>query len=194
MGSVLKGKGHCKSTCSECISLQDVCQECRKVGHKFINLALRACDECLNTGDDCIKMVCLAWIMDSESKNKNSQTSLNQNQKDNEDADQTDSTVLLTAFPDAVHVAKNDRASFANWYRLVDGYRVTLVLLATARADPNTKHLSLAACRNRDRMDVDTVIEICAPEDRQRLLNAAFIVQALIPEVYRIYDVNRGGI
>ena len=87
-----------------------------------------ACDECLNTGDDCIKMVCLAWIMDSQSKNKNSQTSLNQNQKDNEDADQTDSTVLLTAFPDAVHVAKNDRASFANWYRLVDGYRVNLVL------------------------------------------------------------------
>jgi len=27
-GSVLKSKGHCKSTCSECISLQDVCQEC----------------------------------------------------------------------------------------------------------------------------------------------------------------------
>ena len=198
-GSVLKGKGHCKSTCSECISLQDVCQECRKVGHKFINPALRACDECLNTGDDCIKMVCLAWIMDSESKNKNSQTSLNQNQKDNEDTDQTDSTVLLTAFPDAVHVAKNDRASFANWYGLVDGYRVNLVLLRTARADPNMKHLlmphlSLAACRNRDRMDVDTVIEICAPEVRQGLLNAAFIVQTLIPEVYRIYrDANRSN-
>lgn len=198
-GSVLKGKGHCKSACAECISLQDVCQACQEVGHKFINPALRACDECLNKGEDCIKLVCLAWIMDSESKNKNSQTSLNQNQKDNEDGDETDSTDLLTAFPDAVHVAKNDRASFANWYRLVDGYRVNLVLLRTARADLNMKnllmpHLSLAACRNRDRMDVDTVIEICTPEVRQGLLNTTFIVQTLIPEVYRIYDANKDGV
>lgn len=90
-----------------------MCAECQ-VKHKFINPALRAYHECLNTEGNYIKMVCLAWIMDSESKNKDSQTSLNQNNKDNEDADQTDSTVLLTAFPDAVHVAKNDRASFAN--------------------------------------------------------------------------------
>ena len=55
-------------------------------------------------------------------------------------------------------------------------------------------HLSLDACRNRDPMDVDTVIEICAPEVRQGLLNAAFIVQTLLPEVYRIYDANRDGI
>ena len=61
--SVFKGKGELQTTCSECIYLQDVCQECQEVGHKFRNPALRACDKCLNTGDDCIKMVCLAWIM-----------------------------------------------------------------------------------------------------------------------------------
>ena len=103
---------------------------------------------------------------------------------------------MLTAFPDAVHVAKNDRASFANWYRFVDGNRINLVLLRTARVDPNSKHLlmshlSLAACRNRDRMDVDTVIEICSPEVQQGLANAKLKVQALIPEVYRIYE--QGG-
>ena len=68
------------------------------------------------------------------------------------------------------HVAKNDGASFAtNWYCFVDGNRINLVPLRTARADPNSKHLliphlSLAACRNRDRMDVDTVIEIYSSE------------------------------
>ena len=51
-------------------------------------------------------------------------------------------------------------------------YRVNLVLLRTARTDPILKeillpHLSLAACRNRDRTDVDTVVEICSPEVRK---------------------------
>ena len=80
------------------------------------------------------------------------------------------------------HVAKNDRASFANWCRFVDGNRINLVLLRTAQADPNLKHLliphlSLAACRNRDRMDVDTVIEICSPEVQQGLATAKLTVQ-----------------
>ena len=42
-------------------------------------------------------------------------------------------------------------------------------------------HLPLAACRNRDRMDVDTVIEICTPDVQQVLANAKLIVQTLIP-------------
>ena len=104
--------------------------------------------------------------MDSESKNKNSQTILTKRQSETESTTDAD---LVTASPDPVHVAKNDRASFANWYRLVDGYRVNLVLLWTARTDPILKeillpHLSLAACRNRDRTDVDTVVEICSPQ------------------------------
>ena len=67
------------------------------------------------------------------------------------------------------HAAKNDRASFANWCRFVDGNRINLVLLRTARVDPNLKHLliphlSQAACRNRDRVDVDTVKEVYSSE------------------------------
>lgn len=89
--------------------------------------------------------------------------------------------------------------SFANWYRLVDGYRVNLVLLWTARTDPILKeillpHLSLAACRNRDRTDVDTVVEICSPEVRKGLQRANWIVQTLVPEVYRLYDGNKEGV
>ena len=141
-------------------------------------------------------MVCLAWIMDSESKNKNSQILLTEKQNESETTTDTD---LVTAFPDPVHVAKCDRASFANWYRLVDGFRVNLVLLRTARTDPVLKefllpHLSLAACRNRDRMDVDTVIEICSPEVRKGLQRVSWIVQTLVPEVYRLYDGNKEGV
>ena len=79
-----------------------------------------------------MKVVSLAWIMDSESKNKNSRQTLSQNQRDNEQPNRAATTEMLTAFPDAVHVAKNDRASYANWYRFEDGNRINLVLLRTA--------------------------------------------------------------
>ena len=194
-GAVIKGQGHCQSVCPNCISQGEVCNECSG-RHKFVHPALRACKECLEKDQECVKMVCLAWVMDSESKNKNSQTILTKRQSETESTTDAD---LVMASPDPVHVAKNDRASFANWYRLVDGYRVNLVLLRTARTDPILKeillpHLSLAACRNRDRMDVDTVVEICSPEVRKGLQRANWIVQTLVPEVYRLYDGNKEGV
>ena len=194
-GAVIKGQGHCQSVYPNCISQGEVCNECSG-RHKFVHPALRACKECLEKDQECVKMVCLASVMDSESKNKNSQTTLTKRQSETESTTDAD---LVTAFPDPVHVAKNDRASFANWYRLVDGYRVNLVLLRTARTDPILKeillpHLSLAACRNRDRMDVDTVVEICSPEVRKGLQRANWIVQTLVPEVYRLYDGNKEGV
>jgi hypothetical protein len=195
-GAVLRGRGHCQSSCETCISSEDVCAECSLKSHQFVNPLLRACNECLENDRECVKMACLAWIMDNESKNKSSQIALTEKQKESET---TPDTELVTAFPDPVHVAKNDRASFANWYRLVDGYRVNPVLMRTARMDPALKeyllpHLSLAACRNRDRMNVETVVEICSPKVRQGLQKVNWIIQTLVPEVYCIYDGNKQGV
>ena len=78
--SVLKGNGHCKSRCLERMTQQAVCRGCKEIGHKFVHPTLRACDECLEEGVECVKMVSLEWIIDSESKNKNSQQTLSQNQ------------------------------------------------------------------------------------------------------------------
>ena len=193
-GAVLKGKGHCKSACETCIANQMICAQCSQASHKFLDPALRACNECLEKNIECVKMVCLGWSMDSESKNKKSQTALSETEQDK----QTETTIV-TPFPDPVHTAKNDRGSFANWYRLIDGYRINLVMLRTARMDSALKqsllpHLSLAACRNRDRMDVDTVIEICSPEVRQGLQKVQWLVQSLVPEPFRLYDGNKQGV
>ncbi len=133
--------------------------------------------------------------MDSESNNKSSQITLTQKQKDGDNG----VNKLVMALPDTVHVAKNDRASFANWFRLVDGYRINLVLLRTVRMDPKLKdylipYLSLAACRNPDRMDVDSLIEICLPEVRKALGRTTCIVQTIVPEMHRIYKGNREGV
>ena len=133
--------------------------------------------------------------MDCESKNKKS-LQLFQTEKASNEVNQALS--LVSPLPDAVHVAKLDRASFANWFRFVDRYRVNLVLLRTCRLDPIMKDqltpkLSTATCRNRDRMNVDTMVEICS-EDVCTVVSAAkSLTQTLIPEVYRLYDGNKPG-
>jgi len=43
-------------------------------------------------------------------------------------------------------------------------------------------------------MDVDTKVEICSPEVRKGLQRVNWIVQTLVPEVYRLYDGNREGV
>ena len=123
----------------------------------------------------------MGWIMDSGSKNTNSQIPLTAEQNKSKATADTD---LVTAFPDAVHVAKCDRASFANWFHVVNGFRVNLVLLRTERTDLVLKestlsHFSLATCRNRDRMNVDSVFKICSPEVRKALERVNCIVQII---------------
>ena len=56
-------------------------------------------------------------------------------------------------------------------------------------------HLSPAASHNRDRMDVDTVMEICSPEIQQGLANAKLIVETLtLTLTYRMYEANKEGV
>lgn len=117
-GAVIKGQGHCQSVCPNCISQREVCNECSG-RHKFVHPELCPCKECLEKDQECVKMVCLAWVMDSESKNKNSQTILTQRQSETESTTDAD---LVTAFPDPMH----DRASFANCIDLLTDTELTL--------------------------------------------------------------------
>lgn len=71
---------------------------------------------------------------------------------------------LSTCIPDAVHVGKRYRQQLSNWFLLVSDYRINIVLLRTLKKDPLVKKelhcLRVTAVRNRDRMDVDTVLAL----------------------------------
>jgi hypothetical protein len=124
-GAVLKGNGHCKAERPDCKTSSDnerICDHCQDVGHKFVKPSLRACEECITNGEECVKMVCLIWTMDSESKNKSSQITLTQKQKDED----SDVNKLVTALPDAVHVAKNDRRANTKKEYLANGLNVSI--------------------------------------------------------------------
>ena len=50
--------------------MDSVCDKCKENNHSSINLALRACDSCLDLGKKCIKNVGLAVSTDCEAGNK----------------------------------------------------------------------------------------------------------------------------
>ena len=99
-------------------------------------------------------------------------------------------------FPDAVHVGKRKRQSFSNWFLFVGGERTNLVLLRTLRNDSllRTKlcsHVRLNSVINRDRQDVESLVEIGSDEVRTILsTNVKKITHTIVPEKYRVTKDN----
>ena len=86
----------------------------------------------------------------------------------------------------------------SNWFLLVDGFRVNIVQLRTLKQDPQLKRelqsLRLATVRNRDRMDVDTMLEVSSDSVLKVLSSQKIVLQTIIPEKYRLYDNNKKGV
>ena len=77
--------------------------------------------------------------------------------------------LLLHAIPDAVHAGKKVFRSSANWWLLLDGYRINNLIIRSLRQFDNVASLRLrpilrdSALRNRDRMDYGTILECTDP-------------------------------
>ena len=135
--------------------------------------------------------------MDSESRNKAAQDLLEEKKNENT----VDPYLTLSqCLPDPVHVGKRMSRQFSNWYLVVNGYRTNRVQLRTLRNDPHLKgllmkHLTVPACRNRDRMDIDSMLEISSASVRQVIqTNVDTITDTLIPEKFRLYEGNKKGV
>lgn len=89
---------------------------------------------------------------------------------------------------------------FSNWYLVVNGYRTNRVQLRTLGNDPHLKgllmeQLTVAACRNRDRIDVGSMLEISSAPVRQVIqTNVDTITDTLIPVKFRLYEGNKKGV
>ena len=107
---------------------------------------------------------------------------------------------IVSVFPDAVHVAKRKRQSFSNWFLWVDDARVNLVQLRELRNNPSpystlSEKISFSAVRNRDRQDVDSILQISDVAVTDALQdNAVVVTHTVVPEKYRIADDHKKGI
>ena len=70
---------------------------------------------------------------------------------------------------DAIHVGKCLRGSLANWWLVIDDFRVNLVMLRTLRQDYKSETgrdlrqaITLESVRHRDKMSTKPVAEICS--------------------------------
>ena len=149
-----------KSACIECIRENEVCDVCRNKGQQFTDPSLWACNHCLNMGKKMhTTIVALGFSRDLESKNRGAQDLF---EELNASGEIDNCLTLSDCIPDAVHVGKQISRQFSNWLLIVQGYRINRIQLRTLRHDPNIngelkKHLTVAARRNRDRMDVGNI-------------------------------------
>ncbi|CAB4029949.1 Hypothetical predicted protein, partial [Paramuricea clavata] len=95
---------------------------------------------------------------------------------------------IISPIPDGVHVAKRKRQSFSNWFLLVNNYQINLVQLGEQRND-HAFHSKLAplvpisAVRNRDRQDVESIMENSSPLVRKILTyNAKTLTHTVVLE------------
>lgn len=187
----------CDAQCNECLQLEAVCPACSENGHLFIEPSLRACSLCIKENKKCIKAITLVFSMDSESRNGGAQEIFG----DKKTSNTIDPSIKLSeCIADPVHVGKRISRQFSNWYLIVDGYRINRVQLRTLRNDPYIVehlkgHLSVAACRNRDRMDVESMLEISSESVRKAIRdNVETITNTIIPEKFRLYEGNKEGV
>ena len=102
------------------------------------------------------------FAMDSESRNKAAKDLLKEKKKKKKNT--IDPYLALSqCLPDPIHVEKEMSRQFSNWYLVENGYRINPVQLTILRKDPHLKgllvqYLKVAACRDRDRMDVDSML------------------------------------
>ena len=189
--SVLQETLECTSSCNECLEQGEVCPPCIENGHKFVEPSLRACTSCLTENTKCVKAITLVFSMDSESRNGAAQVMFDERKNEHIFTAHID---LCECLPDPVHFGKRISRQFSNWYLIVNGYRINRVQLHTLTKHL-TGHLSVAACRNRDRMDVESMLEISSQQVRNAISsNVETITDTIIPEKFRVHESKKKGL
>ena len=152
--------------------------------------SLRAGNNCLKDGVTCNKVVVMAIVTDCEECNKRALLELDSLA---ETSSLPPELVLAVPFPDVVHLGKNVKCSWSNWFIELDGEMSNLVMLRTL-CDCNDLtiqnrfrklQLTLECVRNKDRMAVEPIVRLTLTEVLQELEQIKFVIHAIAPEKYR---------
>ena len=101
--------------------------------------------------------------------------------------------------PDPAHNVKSVRSSVFWYWLYLDGRLFNLRIILSIRRDSNPlvssplkTAVSLKALKNKDRMSVETALEVFSPEI-QKLLPKEDVVVTIVPEIYTFWRQNRPG-
>jgi hypothetical protein len=182
----------CKSACQVCIENASLCDDCRAQGQISHIPSLRACQRCLEANVRCVRAVVLVLASDCESGNKKAFELISESKNDGTLPPQ----FIFICLPDAVHVGKSLKCSFANWMLLLDDERACLSMLHTIRdSDPELKRLlPRDSVLNKDRMDVNCVLHLSKESVLARLRTVNYVVHSVLPDSYKISATNQVGL
>ena len=188
----------CDCFCKECWDNKIVCDDCTVKGQISYFPACRACVKCLERGHKCIKLAVFVYTSDCEEGNKKASENINQQIQDGTIEPEL---ALMIGLPDAIHVGKSLKCSFANWCILLKEQRSNLAILRTLRddSDPETRKLfgklpkDSEALRNKDCMAVDPILDLTADSFIHAVQNVELVVHALIPERFKFTEDNKVG-
>ena len=101
---IISDYSNCVSFCQTCCNSNEICFECKAFGHVSIYPALRACQNCINEKQRCIKSATFIITTDCKEGNKKMFISL---EKKTEEKNIDPYLALVGLLPDAPHLAKS---------------------------------------------------------------------------------------
>lgn len=180
----------CDFLCQLCWNGKRVCAGCQEVGYLEWHPLMRPCTNCVQKDTKCQRLLQLGWSSDCESKQK----AFMERVKD------LYPIRFQQPFPDAAHNIKSVRSAIFWYWVELEGFLINLRLLLVLRKDPNQiisskmrAAVSLKALKNKDRMCVETAVEVLTPSVCEALSKEKGIV-TFVPELYTYWKQNLPGI
>ena len=159
--SCLPTNTQCTFYCDDCFSKKLVCDRCSTAGYTNWHPLLCPCSLCIRKNQVCRRLLPLIWCTDCDPKQESFMINI-----------LTDKEKYPYQFPipDCPHNIKSVRSA-EFWYWIdINGYlvNVRLLLLLRRENEEMKKSVSLKALCNKDRMDVETAVDI----HREKVRNA----------------------
>ncbi|CAB4003668.1 Hypothetical predicted protein [Paramuricea clavata] len=195
---ILKYTNICESRCDACLLNNSLCEECKRQGHTSHLPCLRACVNCLERCQLCVRRVFLVLTADCEEGNKAAFRII---KKSIEDGSIDPDLCLLSPIPDVPRMGKSLKAGFSNWYLKLAEERSNLAVIRNLRNRstdtvkqcirkliPKSDHV-----RNRDRQDPCAVLTLTNDSLLAYLSSLGLDCTTIIPETCKFTPDNRPG-
>ena len=105
-------EGICRILCEECLENDKVCASCVEQKQPSHIPSLRACQRCIDSGEQCLRCAVLVLTTDCEEGNKKAMELILKMQEKHFDP----ALQYLVFILDSVHVGKSLKCSFCNWF------------------------------------------------------------------------------
>ena len=189
----------CESFCRQCFERQDICENCKLLGHTSHIPSLRRCTPCIENDLVCKRVVVLVLTSDCEQGNK---TAFKNLQAEIESDEVDPCLSFLSILPYFPHVGKSLKASFSNWWLKCEDERANLGLLRTLRnrSDAKTKEMFRRLIpkndfvKNKDRQDPTAVIALTSDKHTKELEEIGYVGNTIIPELDKFSTDNTIGL